>query len=134
MKRTLLILLASTGLGWSEPTIYHTLPSPECQLQVIGQATVITDARGFFVGYYRPRRPPAPAFTPVATQKPGLWQGISGGGSGYNYAGDSDWSGDSSGGDCGGGQSPSSSQSSGGSEYASNSGSPLCSPDYGFGR
>lgn len=134
MKRTLMILLAATGLGWSEPMVYHTLPSPDCQLNVIGQATVITDARGFFVGYFRPRRPPAPAFIPaVKAPKPGPWQGISGGGSGYDYAGGSDWSG-SSGGDCGGSNSSSacSGGSSGGSDYASDSGSPLCSPDYGF--
>lgn len=131
MKRALFILLAASSLAWSDPLVYHTLPSPDCQLNVIGKATVITDARGFFVGYFRPRRPPAPPFTPTVVRRPGLWQGISTGGSGYDYSGGGDWS--DGGGDCGGSTASCSSQgSSGGSDYASDSGSPLCSPDYGF--
>lgn len=46
MKRTLLILLALTGLSWGDSLIYQSLPSPDCSLSVVGKATIITDGSG----------------------------------------------------------------------------------------
>ena len=145
----LLYIAGSVHVQAQPANVYRTLPDPSFQLVTVNRQTIIQDSRGFFVGYYRPLPPAAAPFVPQAKPQ-GVWAGISNNrfpGYGYNngyttgnsYGGYSDYSGSDSndcsgsggsdGRDCG-----SASSASTGSAYSDPGGSPLCSPDYGFGR
>lgn len=136
MKKLLLSLLLCAA-SWAEPQplVYHTLPDPSYRLVKLGVSVVIQDNHGFFVGYYRPL-PPAATFVPMPKKGGNFYTPSSrSGDEGYStsdYGYGNDYSNcSSSRDDCGYG---SSSSSSSGSSYSDPGGSPLCSPDYGFGR
>ena len=80
-KILMCLLLCTVPLAAEQTNIlptYHVLTDPSHRLVVLGKALVIQDARGFFVGYYKPVSPPTPTFHPVTPRQSGLYTGLPG--------------------------------------------------------
>jgi len=73
----LLVAVLCWGAAQAQPShlLYRAIPDPSYQLVRVGSHTVIQDARGFFVGYYKPLPPPQPTVVKTAPSKrtSGLW-------------------------------------------------------------
>jgi hypothetical protein len=135
MKKLPLLLLFLTGVAVAEPgTLICREVPPGCEISHIGGRAVIHDARGFFVGYFRPAPPPPQVlFVPAGAPRRGLWvprsRAMFGGASDF-FGGGLDSGDGYTGPDVG--CSSSTSSSSAPNDYADSCVSPLASPSHGF--
>jgi hypothetical protein len=131
MKKALLAMFTGWMLSLTagaQLPVYRALPSSDCRTVVLGSRTIIQDARGYFLGYLVPLPPP---YVPAPRRAPSPVHSTSSWGGGSNWQ--DTWDGcpaSLSDNDCNGGFSSGST----GSSYSDPGGSPICSPDYGFGR